>query len=122
MRRRPGGDGEGCGQQPGVGRQCDVHGPGFGASGLFSNSTTTITVATNASGVASAPFTANATAGGPYTVTAAVAGLTTGNFSLTNIAAGLGGVTPVPTLGFGALLMLATLLGLLAFAGMRRRR
>src|SRR5260370_1249203 len=46
----------------------------------------TITVATNASGVASAPFTANATAGGPYTVTAAATGLTTVNFSLTNTA------------------------------------
>ena len=61
--------------------------PGSGASGLFSNSTVTITVATNASGVASAPFTANATAGGPYTVAAAATGLTTVNFSLTNTAA-----------------------------------
>ncbi len=60
--------------------------PSSGASGLFSNSTTTITVATNASGVASAPFTANATAGGPYTVTAAATGLTSVNFSLTNTA------------------------------------
>lgn len=60
--------------------------PGSGASGLFSNSTATITVATNASGVASAPFTANSTAGGPYTVTAAASGLTTVNFSLTNTA------------------------------------
>src|SRR6202007_2061540 len=60
--------------------------PGSGASGVFSNSTATIVVATNASGVASAPFTANATAGGPYTVTAAAAGLTTVNFSLTNTA------------------------------------
>src|ERR1700726_1979138 len=58
--------------------------PGSGASGTFSNNTATITVATNASGVASAPFTANATAGGPYTVTAAAAGLPTVNFSLTN--------------------------------------
>jgi hypothetical protein len=57
--------------------------PGSGASGVFSNSTPTITVATNASGVA-APFTANATAGGPYTVTAAATGLTAVNFSLTN--------------------------------------
>jgi hypothetical protein len=61
--------------------------PGSGASGVFSNSTATITVATNASGVASAPFTANATAGGPYTVTAAATGLTTVNFSLTNTTA-----------------------------------
>src|SRR5258706_143026 len=60
--------------------------PGAGASGLFSNLTTTITVVTNASGIAAAPFTANATAGGPYIVTAASAGLTTVNFSLTNTA------------------------------------
>src|SRR6266446_5381366 len=45
-----------------------------------------IVVATNASGVASAPFTANATAGGPYTVAAAATGLTPANFSLTNTA------------------------------------
>jgi hypothetical protein len=56
--------------------------PGSGASGVFGNSTATITVATNASGVASAPFTANATAGGPYNVTASATGLTTVNFSL----------------------------------------
>ncbi len=60
--------------------------PASGASGAFSNSTNTITVTTNASGVASAPFTANSTVGGAYTVTAAVAGLTTVNFSLTNTA------------------------------------
>src|SRR5665213_141373 len=59
--------------------------PGSGASGKFSNSTTTITVATNASGIASAPLTSNATSGGPYTVTAAAAGLTTVNFSMTNM-------------------------------------
>ena len=50
--------------------------PSSGASGIFSNSTATITVATNASGVATAPFTANSTAGG-YNVTAAANGLTT---------------------------------------------
>src|SRR5882762_1551413 len=61
--------------------------PGTGASGVFSNSTTTITVATNASGVASAPFTANATAGGAYNVAATVSGVVTpANFSLTNTA------------------------------------
>src|SRR5260370_7301625 len=49
--------------------------PGSGASGVFSNSTATIIVATNGSGVASAPFTANSTAGGPYTVTASAAGV-----------------------------------------------
>jgi len=58
--------------------------PGAGASGVFSNAATTITVATDVAGVASAPFTANAIAGGPYTVTAASAGLTTVSFSLTN--------------------------------------
>jgi uncharacterized repeat protein (TIGR01451 family) len=60
--------------------------PATGPSGLFSNITNTITVATNSSGIASAPFTANATAGGPYNVSAASAGLTTANFSLTNTA------------------------------------
>jgi hypothetical protein len=60
--------------------------PGAGASGTFSNSTVTIIVATNASGVAAAPFTANGTAGAGYTVTAAASGLTTVNFSLTNLA------------------------------------
>src|SRR2546429_8280399 len=67
--------------------------PGAGASGVFSNSTATITVATDASGVASTPFTANATAGGPYTVTAAANGVTPGNFSLTNTAAANTGMT-----------------------------
>jgi len=68
--------------------------PGSGASGLFSNSTTTIVVATNAAGVASAPFTANSVAGGPYTVTAAATGLTTVNFSLTNTAGAASTMTP----------------------------
>ena len=62
--------------------------PASGASGLFSNMASTMTVATNGSGVASAPFTANGTAGGPYTVTASVAGVATpASFSLTNLAA-----------------------------------
>ena len=60
--------------------------PGSGASGTFSNSTNTITVTTNASGVASAPFTATATLGGPYTVTASSGSLTAVNFSLSNTA------------------------------------
>ena len=68
--------------------------PGSGASGKFSNGTATITVATNSSGVASAPFTANATAAGPYTVTAAATGLTTVNFSLTNTAGTPSTMTP----------------------------
>jgi subtilisin-like proprotein convertase family protein len=65
----------------------------LGASGIFSNSSNTIMVATNPSGVASAPITANLTAGGPYTVTAAATGLTTVNFSLTNSAAAVGSMT-----------------------------
>jgi hypothetical protein len=64
-------------------------GPASGAGGTFSNSTNTIVVATNSSGVASAPFTANGTAGGPYNVSAAASGVTTVNFSLTNTAQGL---------------------------------
>jgi hypothetical protein len=59
--------------------------PSTGASGTFSNSTNTITVATNGSGVASAPFTANGTSGGPYSVTAMVGSFAT-SFSLTNTA------------------------------------
>ena len=58
----------------------------------------------------------------PTRADAAVAVLTTVNFSLTKIAAGLGAVTTVPTLGFSALLTLSAILGLLAFAGIRRRR
>jgi hypothetical protein len=77
-----------AGSNPVSGVNVTFTAPGAGASGLFSNSTATITVATNASGVAAAPFTANGTAGGPYTVTAAASGLTTVNFSLTNTAAG----------------------------------
>jgi hypothetical protein len=60
--------------------------PASGASGTFTGGTNTITVATTASGVALAPFTANAIAGSPYQVSAAAAGLTTVNFSLTNTA------------------------------------
>src|SRR5260370_864831 len=75
-----------AGSNPVAGVNVTFTAPGSGASGVFSNSTATITVATNASGVASAPFTANTTAGGPYTVTAAATGLTTVNFSLTNTA------------------------------------
>jgi hypothetical protein len=57
--------------------------PVSGASGVFSNSSNTITVNTNSSGVASAgTFTAN-TISGSYNVIAAVGGLTA-NFSLTN--------------------------------------
>src|SRR5438445_10725975 len=72
-----------AGSNPVSGVNVTFTAPGSGASGVFSNSTATIIVATNASGVASAPFTANATAGGPYTVTAAATGLTPVNFSRT---------------------------------------
>jgi hypothetical protein len=77
-----------AGSNPVSGVNVTFTAPGSGASGVFSNSTATIVVATNASGVASAPFTANATAGGAYTVTAAASGLTTVNFSLNNLSAG----------------------------------
>jgi len=76
-----------AGSNPVPGVNVTFTAPGSGVSGVFSNSTATIVTATNASGVASAPFTANATAGGPYTVTAAATGLTTVNFSLTNLPA-----------------------------------
>ncbi|MCK5908694.1 MAG: IPT/TIG domain-containing protein, partial [Caulobacter sp.] len=68
--------------------------PGSGASGTFSNSSNTITVTTDASGVASAgTFTANATTGS-YSVTA-TAGSASTSFSLTNSAA----VTPPTVTG-----------------------
>jgi hypothetical protein len=82
-----------AGSNPVSGVNVTFTAPGAGASGVFSNSTATITVVTNASGVASAPFTANATAGGPYTVTAAATGLTTVNFSLTNNAGAAASMT-----------------------------
>ena len=59
--------------------------PASGASGTFSNGTTTASVVTDGSGVATSPvFTANATAG-TYVVTAANGSFTT-TFSLTNLA------------------------------------
>jgi hypothetical protein len=67
--------------------------PASGASGLFGNITIQINVATNASGVASVPFTANGIAGGPYSVTAAGPGLTTVPFSLTNLAGSAGSIS-----------------------------
>ena len=88
--------------------------PGSGASGTFSGSNlVTTSVATNASGIATAPkFTANSI-GGSYTVTASVAGVgTAAVFSLINlsgiilpagIAASPGSSTPFPvTLGVPA--------------------
>ena len=60
--------------------------PSSGASGTFAGGGTTVTVATDSSGVANAPiFTANGTVGGPYTVTASDSSVSgTTNFSLTN--------------------------------------
>ena len=59
--------------------------PGTGASGTFSNNTTTISVTTNSIGAAAAPFTANGSAGGPYIVTASASGVTGSvSFNLTN--------------------------------------
>src|SRR2546430_16326169 len=60
-----------AGSNPVSGVNVTFAAPGSGASGVFSNSTATIIVATNALGVASAPFTANTTAGGADAVTAA---------------------------------------------------
>ncbi len=63
-------------------------GPAAGASSVFSTTTNTITITTNASGLASTgTFAANATAGGPYAVSAAATGGTnpTVNFNLTNL-------------------------------------
>jgi hypothetical protein len=69
--------------------------PASGASGTFAGGQRTVTVLTNAAGVATAPaFTANGTAGS-YTVTACVAGLAgAASFALTNLA----GAPPVHTI------------------------
>src|SRR5450631_3392827 len=82
-----------AGSNPVPGVSVTFTAPGAGPSGLFSNSTTTIVVVTNTSGIASAPFTANSVAGGPYTVTAAATGLATVNFSLTNLVGAPASVT-----------------------------
>src|SRR5439155_970831 len=76
-----------AGSNPVYGVNVSFTAAGSRASGVFSDSTTSIIVVTNALGVASAPFTANTTAGGPYAVTAAATGLTPVNFSLTNLSA-----------------------------------
>jgi hypothetical protein len=74
--------------------------PTSGASGVFGNSSTTITVSANSSGVASAGlFTANSMVGGPYSVTATVTGLTPVTFSLTNTGVG----TPPAVVSFNVL-------------------
>ncbi|MGO9855019.1 MAG: beta strand repeat-containing protein [Acidimicrobiales bacterium] len=59
--------------------------PSSGASGTFSNGSTTITGTTGSNGEVSETFTANTTAGGPYTVKASVSGVSSpADFSLTN--------------------------------------
>jgi hypothetical protein len=82
-----------AGNNPVPGVNVTFTAPGSGASGTFSGGIATITVATNASGVAAAPFTANSMAGGPYTVTAAATSLTTVNFSLSNTAGAASSMT-----------------------------
>jgi hypothetical protein len=72
-----------AGNNPVSGVNVTFTAPNSGASGLFGGSSIATTVATNASGVASASFTANGTAGG-YSVAATATGLATVNFSLTN--------------------------------------
>jgi MSHA biogenesis protein MshQ len=107
------------GSNPVAGVNVTFTAPGSGASGVFSNSTATITVATNASGVAAAPFTANATAGN-YNVTASVVGVVTSvTFSLTNTA---GVAVNVPTLSDWGLLALPLLLLILSCCADYRRR
>jgi hypothetical protein len=75
---------------------------------VFSNSTATITVATNASGVAAAPFTANAIAGGYNVAASMVAVVTPVMFSLTNTT--VVAAVNVPTLSNWGLLTLSLLL------------
>ena len=66
--------------------------PASGASGLFSNGSTTITATTDANGQLSESFTANAN-GGNYSVTAAVNGVNApASFILTNLAGPAGTV------------------------------
>jgi hypothetical protein len=86
-----------AGSNPVSGVNVTFTAPGSGASGVFGNSTATITVATNASGVASAPFTANTTAGGPYAVAATLGPLST-TFTLTNLAG-----TPLTVVSYNVL-------------------
>jgi len=75
--------------------------PGGGASATFSNGQTSITVNTDASGVASTTATANAS-GGSYSVTASYPGLNSATFGLTNqnplalTVINQGGNTPIP--------------------------
>ncbi len=73
--------GAGSNPVPGVSVTCSA--PPTGASGKFTNNATRITVVTDASGRAAAPFTANSTVGGPSTLTASARGLATVKFSVT---------------------------------------
>jgi hypothetical protein len=60
--------------------------PGTGASGIFTNSSNTISSPTGSNGQASSgTVTANTIAGGPYNVSAATAGPSPVNFALTNL-------------------------------------
>src|SRR6185369_1275441 len=71
--------------EPVSGGQVTFTAPGAGASATFTGGVTTLIVALNGSGQASASATANGTAGGPYNVTSAGNGITgAANFSLTN--------------------------------------
>jgi hypothetical protein len=74
------------GSNPAAGVAVTFTAPASGASGTFSNGTTTDIETTDANGLAtSTTFSANGTTGGPYTVTAAVAGsIAPADFSLTN--------------------------------------
>jgi hypothetical protein len=76
-------------KNPVTGASVSFSAPGHGASGTFAGGGTTVTVATDSSGVAVAPtFTANATPGG-YIVTASVTGVSSAAaFSLVNQAPG----------------------------------
>ncbi len=59
--------------------------PSTGATGTFAGGLSTVTIVTNANGVATAPaFTANTTSGS-YTLTATVNGIAPANFSLSNV-------------------------------------
>jgi hypothetical protein len=99
--------------------------PASGASGTFPGGVSSVTVFTDANGVAVSPLvTANGIAGN-YSATASVAGGITVNYSLANIAPAP--PTPpaqIPTLGMPALGLLALLAAWLAArsAGTRRRR
>jgi uncharacterized repeat protein (TIGR01451 family) len=60
----------GTGDVPRAGVTVTFNAPSSGATGLFSNNSTTTITTTDMNGLAGPSFTANATAGGPYTVVA----------------------------------------------------